>query len=268
MIQHILGLALTSAIVHAGTATGTLTVNGHTIAMKHAQAAATEDGTRLVVSDAPIPASAVQDRFELMRLTRDGKVNAIQFEIGAAKTSLGTAIMSNKLEASVSISTGFDAKSIPTFTSTRMEGALSIPPSTLGPMKYQYNIRFAADVAARVTKVAPTPQDTTSAAKAASAQAYLAFVAALRAGNKARMLELSSPRVRQMMDQPDFAEKLSFIQSMLPANIQVLKAEESGDSSTLTVTGTEEGKRKEGTVKLVRQAGKWCIERESWTSRS
>lgn len=270
MIPQLLGLALTSALLNAGqgTASGTLTVQGHTIAMKHAQAVAIEDGTRLVVSDAPIPASALQDHFELMRLTREGKVNAIQIEIGASKTSLGTAIMSNKLEASVSTATMLDPKAIPVFTSTRLEGALSIPASSLGPMKYQYSIRFAADITPRITKAAPTPADTASASKAPSAQAYLAFVAAVRAGNKARLLELSSPRVRKMIDQPDFAEKLGFIQAMLPADIQVLKAEESGDSSTLTVTGTEEGKRKEGTVKLTRQAGKWSIERESWTSRS
>ena len=268
MIQQILGLALTSAILNAGTASGTLTVQGNTIVMRHAQAVAMEDGTRLVVSDVAIPASAVQDRFELMRLAREGKVNAIQFEIGTGKTSLSTAILSNKMEGSVSISTGLDPQSIPVFTSERMEGTLRIPSSKLGPMKYQYDVRFAADIAARVTKAAPTAQDTAAAAQAASAQAYLAFVAALRSGNKARMLELSSTRVRQMIDQPDFAEKLSFIQAMLPANIQVLKAEEAGDSATLTVIGTEDGKRKDGTVKLTRQSGKWCIERESWTSRS
>lgn len=268
MIPQLLGLALTSALLNAGqgTASGTLTVQGHTIAMKHAQAVAIEDGTRLVVSDAPIPASALQDHFELMRLTREGKVNAIQIEIGASKTSLGTAIMSNKLEASVSTATMLDPKAIPVFTSTRLEGALSIPASSLGPMNgIQHPVRrrhYPTHYQGRAH-----PRRHRQRLQSPLRAGLPPSVAAVRAGNKARLLVFLAP-CPKVIHQPDFAEKLGFIQAMLPADIQVLKAEESGDSSTLTVTGTEEGKRKEGTVKLTRQAGKWSIERESWTSRS
>jgi hypothetical protein len=256
-----------------GTASGTLTVQGQTIQMKYAYAVQIPDffdkakmGTRLLVTDAPVPDAAVQEEMELMSLARTGKLNAIQFEIGSERSSVSMSVLSNKLGGSLSVSKGFDAKAVPVFTATRMEGTMVVEPSKLGPMTYQYNVKFATAIAPRVVAPAPTTSDAASAAKAASAQAYLAFVAAVRSGNKAKMLELASPKVRQMMDTPDFAQNLAMVQAMLPSKIQVLKATETGDEATLMVTGTEEGQTKRGTVTMMRQAGKWYIVKESWKS--
>jgi hypothetical protein len=257
-----------------GTASGTLTVNGQTLQMKYAYAAQFPDwfdktklATRLVVSDAPIPDAAIQDEMELMSLARAGKMNAVQFEIGAGKTNISMSIQSNKLGGSMSLSKNFDAKAIPVFTADRIEGALAAEPSKMGGMSYAYNLKFATAIAPRVVVAAPTPADAATAAKTGSAQAYLAFVAAVKAGNKAKMLELASPKVRQMMDQPDFAEKLSLVQAMMPSKIQVLKADETGDEAKLTVSGVEDGKTRQGTVTMMRQAGKWYLVKEAWRSQ-
>jgi hypothetical protein len=164
------------------------------------------------------------------------------------------------------VSKNFDAKAIPVFTARRMEGGLAMEPGKLGGTTYQYNVKFATDIAPRMVAAAPTAADAAEAGKAASAQAYLAFVAAVRGGNKAKMMELASPKVREMMSGPDFAETLKFVQSMMPANIKVLKATETGDEAKLVVTGTEEGKARQGTVTMMRQNGKWYMVKESWKS--
>lgn len=254
-----------------GTASGTLTVQGQTIPMKYAYAVQIPDffdkaklGTRLVVSDVPLSEAAVQEEMELMSLSRVGKLNAVQFEFGAERSSVSMSILSNKLGGSVSMSKGFDAKAIPVFTATQMEGVMAVEPSKLGPMTYQYHVKFAAPIAARVIAPAPTASDAAAAVKSAPAQAYLAFVAAVRKGDKAQMLALASPKVRQMMDTPEFAQNLSLVQAMLPSKIQVLKASENGDEATLTVSGMEEGRPKHGTVTMFRQGGKWFIVKESW----
>jgi hypothetical protein len=275
MKELIAAAVLPGALMAAsGMASGTLTVNGQAVQMKYAYAARFPDwfdktklGTRLVVSDMAIPVTAIQDSFEMMSLARDGKMNAIQFEIGASRNSISMSIHSNKLQGSVSVSKNFDAKAIPVFTEDRLEGALAAEASTMGPMSYAYDVKFATAIAPRVVTAPPTAADTAAAAKAGSAQAYLAFVAAVRAGNKAKMLELASPKVRQMMDKPDFAEKLSLVQEMMPAKIQVLKAEENGDEAKLTVSGVEDGKTKQGTVTMMRQDGKWYLVKESWRSQ-
>lgn len=254
-------------------ASGTLTIGKETIPMKYAQAIQFPDwfdkskfGTRLVVSDVPVPAAAMSDPFAMMDAVRDGRIHAVQFEIGAEGTSFTMSIQSNKVEGSASMSSNFDVKTLKVYTPVRIEGALAAPTKKMFDMSYSYDVRFAADIAPRIVPVAPTAADTASAAKSASAQAYLAFNAAVRAGNKAKMLELSSPKVRQMMDRPDFAENLKFIQSMMPQDIKVLKAEETGDNSTLTVSGNEGGKTKNGTVTMLRVSGKWTLVKESWKS--
>jgi hypothetical protein len=265
--------AMIPAALMAGTASGTVTVQGQTIEMKYAYAVQIPDffdktkmGTRLVVSDAPVPEAALQEDMELMSLSRSGKFNAIQFEFGESRGNVSMFVLSNKLGGSLSVSKNFDPKSIPVFTATKMEGALAAEPSKLGGMSYQYNVKFSTPIAPRVVAAAPSPADAAAAAKAVSAQSYLAFVAAVRSGNKAKMLELASPKVRQMMDTPDFAQNLSLVQAMLPSNIKVMKATETGDEATLIVTGTEEGKTKRGTVTMMRQGGKWFIVKESWKS--
>ncbi|MBS1830427.1 MAG: hypothetical protein JST93_34310 [Acidobacteria bacterium] len=254
-------------------ASGTLQLQGATIAIKYAQAVQVPDWfdktkfrTRLVVSDSPVPPAALYEDMELMSLAREGKFHGIQFEIPAGASNLNMNILSNKIDGNISMGGSFDSSSLKVFTPTRIEGALSQPLKKMGDMQYAYDVRFATDITPYAAPATPTPADTAAAAKAASTQAYLAFTAAVRSGNKTQMLALASPKIRQMMDQPDFAEKLKFVQSMMPAGIRVLKAEEIGDDAKLTVTGSEEGKAKQGTVTMQRLNGKWFLVKESWKS--
>ncbi len=257
----------------APNASGTLHLQNETIAMKYAQAVQIPDwfdkskfGTRLVVSDSPIPAAAMTDTLEMMSLVREGRLHAVQFEIGAGGTSFSMSVLSNKVNGSLSMSSNFDVRTLKVFNPVRIEGALSQPPKKMLDMTFSYDVTFATGIAPHAVPAAPTPADGAAAANAPSAQAYLAFTAALRAGNKAKLLELASPKVREMMNTPDFAEKLSFIQSLMPADIRVLKAEETGDTAKLIVTGSEDGKTKHGTVTMLRSGGKWGLVKESWKS--
>lgn len=257
----------------APNASGTLQLQGATIAIQYAQAVQVPDWfdktkfrTRLVVSDSPIPTAALYEDMDLMSLAREGKFHGVQFEIPAEASNLNMNILSNKLEGNLSMSGTFDRSTLKVFTATRIEGALTAPLKKMGDMQYAYDVRFATDIASYKVPAAPTAADTAAAAKAPSTQAYLAFTAAVRAGDKPKMLALATPKVRQMMDQPDFAEKLKFIQSMMPSNIRVLKAEETGDDAKLTVTATEEGKARSGTVTMQRLNGKWFLVKESWKS--
>lgn len=266
-------LMFTAPMATAQTATGTLTLQGKAIEMRHAAAIRvpdffdkTKEATRLVISSTPIPAAALSQDMELFSLARAGKFDGVQFEFGAGSSTVNLSILSNKLDSSISGSRSFDVDAVK-IAAGMISGKLAIEPSKLGDMSYQYDFSFSAPIAPQMKPEVPTPADKAAAAKAPSAQAYLAFVAALRSGNKAKLLELSSPNVRKMIDQPDFAENIAFIQSMEPTDIQVLKATETGDEAKLIVTGKEKGVVKNGTVTMLRQNGKWLMVKESWTSR-
>lgn len=273
MARILILLAALPALLLAGTASGTLTIQGKTFPMKYAYAVQFPDwfdkskmGTRLLVSDSPVPEALLQEETEIMSLAHQGKINALQFEIGADRSSISMSIWSNSLGGSISTSKNFDAQQVPVFTATRIEGALSIEPAKLGDTAYQYNVKFAAAIQPRAVAAPPTAADTAAAAKAPSTAAYLAWTAALKSGNKAKLLELASPDVRKMIDQPDFAEKLALVQSMAPTNLKVLKAAETGDEARLTVTGVRDGDSMTGTITMMRQAGKWLLIKESWKS--
>jgi hypothetical protein len=51
---------------------------------------------------------------------------------------------------------------------------------------------------------------------------------------------------------------------MMPDKVQVLKATENGDEGTLIVAGVQDGQAREGTVRMMRQGGRWFVVRESW----
>ncbi|MEZ5402167.1 MAG: hypothetical protein R2729_21010 [Bryobacteraceae bacterium] len=273
-MRRLSAVFLLPGLLSAGTASGTMTLNGQAIAVKHAYAVQIPDwfdktkmATRLVVSDSPMAETALHDEIELMRLAREGGVNALQFEIGAERSSLSLSILSAKIEGSLSSSRSFDAATIPVFTASRIEGSLSIEPKTLGSMTYAYDVKFAADIAPKLVKTppaAPTAADTAAAIKSASGKAYLAWVAALRAGDKAKLMALASPEVGRMIDQPDFADKLELVKAMMPSEIKVLKATETGDDATLAVSGLQDGQKQNGTITMKRTGGKWGLVKESW----
>src|SRR5690349_454278 len=95
-------------------ASGTLQLQGQSVTVKYAYAVQFPDwfdktklGTRLVVSDSPIPATALSDEMALMGLAREGRIHAVQFELPASGSNLNMAILSNKIPGSISMSSTF-----------------------------------------------------------------------------------------------------------------------------------------------------------------
>jgi hypothetical protein len=177
--------------------------------------------------------------------------------------------MSNAYEGSISMSGTFDsAKELAVFTEKRIEGTMVQEPRKLGHTTYAFDVKFAADVAPRVIESEPTPADTAAAAKAASTKAYLAFIEAVRKGDKAKLLAMSPPERREMIDTPDFPEILKMVQAMMAQNIRVLKTTETGDKAILIASGIEDGKEQRGKITMIRQSnGSWAMERESWAPK-
>jgi Domain of unknown function (DUF4878) len=70
-----------------------------------------------------------------------------------------------------------------------------------------------------------------------------------------------------MVDSPDFPKMLEMVQAMQAKDIHVLKATESGNTATLIVDGTQDGKPQRGKVILTKSDGRWNLVSESWKAK-
>lgn len=79
----------------------------------------------------------------------------------------------------------------------------------------------------RPLAIAPTPADAAAATGKEPAKAYLAPVA-IRSGDKPKIMDLSPPDKRAMIDTPEFPQMLKMVQMMTHQNLQVLQVSEHG----------------------------------------
>ncbi len=92
-----------------GTASGSLTLDAVTVPLTHAYASAqpgffdkkTED-VRVLLSDVPLPDSALTDVFELIHLARDGKVHVVEVVIDAKGEPISGGLYAKKFDGMVS----------------------------------------------------------------------------------------------------------------------------------------------------------------------
>jgi hypothetical protein len=254
-------LAFTAAVVQAQTASGTLTIGKDRFDMKYAAAASVKGGTRIVVADQPIPEDLMDDEGQIWDLKTRG-YHGFQLDIDAGRQNYSLVVISSTLEGTVTMSGTFHPEKLSVFTNKRVEGALEAAPEKIGENEVGYAVKFAAPVAP--PEPAPTAADKTAAAGKESTKVYLALVAAIRAGDKQKIMELAPPEKRAAIDTPQFPEILKMVQAMTPTNIQVLKATETGDHARLIARGTVDGAPQRGRIYLNKLNGRWVMASESW----
>ena len=264
----VFAIAVPACLLAQNSASGILIINKDRFDLKYVSAAQAPDtfdksklATRIVVADKPIPPEVMDDEAQIWDLKSQG-FHGMEITLGADHGNIAIFLISPTLEGSISNSGTFDPQTFPVLTAKRVEGIVKAAQETLGSNTYSYNVKIAADVVPAET--VPTAADAAAAAGKESTRAYLALVAAIRAGNKEQILALGPPERRAQIDTPEFPQMLKMVQSMTPRNIKVLKATESGDKAQLVVTGVQEGKTQHGKVYLIKQGGKWLVTSESW----
>lgn len=262
-------LAVTAGALYGqSSAAGRLTIGKDTFELKYAAAALVPDSsdktktaTRIVLADKPIPADVVDDEGQIWDLKEKG-YHGLQVDITQDKANYSLFVISDTVQGTVSRSGTFHPEQLSVFTEKRVEGAFEVAPEEHAGTTIGYSVKFAAAVAPR--EAAPTPADAAAAAGKVSTRAYLALTAAIRAGDKQKILEMSPPDRRAAVDTPQFPEMLKMAQLMLPQNIQVLKATETGDTARLVARGSVEGKPQRGKIYMTRLNGKWIMASETW----
>jgi hypothetical protein len=257
-------------IVHAQMVSGTVSINNDKFKMKYGAAALVPDSfdkaklqVRLVFADQPVPQDLIADEAQVWDL-KSKSYHGLEIQIALDKSNYSVFVISSTIQGSVSRSGTFDGKQLSVFTDKRVEGAMQVAPEDHGGTMLGYSLKFALDIAPQ--EAAPTAADAAAATGKESVKAYLSLVDAIRSGNKQQILELAPPERRAMIDTPQFPEMLKMVQMMTPQKIQVLKATEIGDKSTLIARGISEGKAQRGKIYLIRANGKWLVTSETWGS--
>jgi hypothetical protein len=99
------------------------------------------------------------------------------------------------------------------------------------------------------------------------AEAYLATLAAMRAGDVDALLKLMAPERAKMIEaergKPDFAENIEMLKMMAPEEVQVTGGTSYGERVVLTTKGTDSKQPFTGTVEMNWEAGGWRMGNQS-----
>lgn len=262
-------LACAALWLAAGTASGTLEVNGKALKITQAYAFQVEDwtdktknATVLLLSDRPLPEKVLNEKASIFDL-RDTGMNGMKMEFYSGGDNYAMSIVGAGVDGSFSSSGTFDATQFTIFEAAKIAGKITAE-KTFGETQFKYDVTFESDVLPRQVKKKATPEEMKAAQSTESAKAYLAFNQAVREGNLAAIRAGVIPERAEMMDKPEFKEMLGMIQMMMPSDIQVVKATENGDTAELELIGKDDDKEKEGTASLRKVNGKWLVAGESW----
>lgn len=259
-----------------GTASGTLTVNGKPVALAHAAAAthknpfdAKKTDVVLLLTNVAVDPAVMADDFGRMKLSGKGNFSGVEVEIDPDGQVISGMLYSpefKKFNGSIS-ATGmhqFEGK----VTASSIEGKLFIPKEDdFAGYTYKYDATFNAPLAAPAAKAAmkgaALPAD-----GGAPGKAYRDYLAALKAGDLAKLAKSVDAEHAAQMKSPDFKEMLKMIQAMEPTNIRITGGSSDGSKATLDVTGKDGEQTSTGTVELVLEGGAWKLARESWSTKS
>jgi len=260
-----------------GKATGTLTVDGKRITLKHAYAMAqpdTFDAGKTVIAvlltEEPLDADALNDAEELddavmgqhgwafFKIDEDGK--PIHEMIDHPATGGSRLIMSGFTQAEfVSKKMGKD----------RVEGSFRTK-KTEDFMGHPYAIKvdFSAPLLqAKVPEPLPDAETGRTLPKGGGqpGKAYRAYLKAVLDRDVAALREFVPDKTQNMSDS-EIKESLEFVAAMLPKNPKVTDGYVKKGRAVLYVEGTMEGEKQYGTVELLRKGKMWGIVKESWSN--
>jgi len=100
-----------------------------------------------------------------------------------------------------------------------------------------------------------------------AAEAYLATLAAMRAGDVDALVKLMAPERAKMIEaersKPDFAENIAMIKMMAPESVEVTGGTSYGERVVLNTKGTDSKQPFTGTVEMNWEAGGWRMGNQS-----
>jgi hypothetical protein len=255
-------MPLAQAAGQEGSVTGTLTLDGVSVALTHVYASAqpgsfdksTED-VHVLLSDVALSDAARADVFALIHLARDGKARILEIVIDATGLPIGGSIFAKNFDGHVSAAGmhHFDRERL---ERTQIAGRLSTDgPETFMGVTWQYDAHFSA----------PIPRKSTAAERAAAlasppARAAAAHLAALRRADLVGFLPTLSASAAADYRGPDGRDRLTALRADMPRDSRVVDLIAQTDGSVLAVVeGHQAGVVIGHTLKMVLDGGVWKV---------
>jgi hypothetical protein len=259
------GLVTLAAGAWDGSASGSLTVNGDTAALRYAYASAqkgffdknTED-IRILLSDVELTEPVRNDTFALARLARAGTLHAVEVIVDASGEPLTGTIFVNAFNGMLSVS-GVHRFANDALTRTRVACRLSMDaPGSLDRVTYRYEATFAAAIPR-----SPTAGELLAQQNSPPGRAAAAYLTALRQPDPLVLATLLTPADAAQYRGADGAQRFERLCAETPVDSHVigvtLAAPASAARAEVLINGTRDGIVIEFTLTLVLQDGAWKV---------
>ena len=261
----------------SGSASGTVTIDGSQLRLKHAYGMAqpnTFDNKKtdiaVLITEQPLPADAFSELEDLMDATQK-QHNWVFFKINAEGKPIYEVLDHPKLGKNRLMMSGFTHAAFiaKTLGKDRVEGTFETG-KAVDFMGYQYEIRVVFQTPLIQAKLPePLPDEKTGSSLPAGGgkpgKAYLAYVKAIRSGDIKSFRRLFSPDKADLTDD-ELKEGLEMLRQMTPEDLTITKGFTAGNHAVLYITGTVEKEKEYGTIEMKKTGGGWQIVRESWSN--
>ncbi|MCG6964764.1 MAG: hypothetical protein LJE95_16035 [Acidobacteria bacterium] len=125
---------------------------------------------------------------------------------------------------------------------------------------FQYDFRFSAPLSNPEAPLgAALPADGGEPGKA-----YLAWIAAIHAGDLDRLKQLVPAEMASQMEGDDAKDQLELMQLMTPTEVKILGGSSDGKTAILQVEGVMDGAKNRGEVTLEKKGDHWLPTKSSW----
>ena len=264
----------------AGTASGTLTINGKGIPLKYAYALAqpnTFDAAKndiaVLLTENPLPEGALSGLGDLRDATRQQHGWAY-FKINSAGKPIYELIDHPATKegkyGQIQMSGFTHAGFVPgRMGKDRVEGSFSTSkPEDFMTYKYEIKAEFSAPLLmAKLPE--PLPDAKTGQALAAGGgepgKAYKAHRQAIKDKDIAALRRTAPAALTKDRSDSDLKNMIDFLATLAPSAPKITRGFFKGDRAVLYVEGVLEGKKRYGTVELAAKGTTWYIVEENWS---
>lgn len=247
-----------AAVPEPGSVTGSLTLNGESVELRHAYFYREsegfydpEDPTWMVLLTAePVAPSDAEDRFIDPSL-RLGLTLTSEFGDSPGLQLLSTSIYIGSFSMSGGEAPQMDFEQQgPDAFAGRIHLA---EPQTFFDNTYHYDLSFhALPIDPNVRAGEPLPEG-----GGEPGAAYLGWTRAIHAGDLEALKAIVPPDMAAMLDEPDAAEQLEFMALMTPTDVRILEGSVDGSTAVLDIEGVMEGEAVKGEITLEQHGGFW-----------
>jgi hypothetical protein len=263
----------------SGTASGSFSIDGKKVEIKYVYAMSQPNtfdekktDTAVLLTDQPVPDAELAAAKELGRVATNKGRNSVLFEIDDSGRAMREVIRHESLgDGSLQMSgmTRADVK-LSARTADKVEGSADTK-ETEEFLKHKYVIHAKFSAPVRAARRDPPPPDAKSGQKLPKGggepgKAYLAFEELIRKKDIAGLRKLKPQGVADMSDE-DLKAGLELMAAMTPAKISIEDGYINGDGAVLYVSGSVDGKKQYGTVRMTKGDGVWRATDQKWSDK-